>query len=142
MSCSAKAHVIRKGFTLVEIMVVIVIIGLLAGMVTLNVRGYLNRAKQGTARSEIAVIVQALESFYAAYGRYPTNEEGLAVLTRPSEKLPEPLLKSMPTDPWGKAYQYNCPGANSAFEVICYGADGHEGGKDIDADITSEKLKE
>jgi len=132
----------RLGFSLVEIMIVIVIIGLLAGAVTLNVRGYLNRAKANTARSEIATIVQALETFYASYGRYPTNEEGIAILARASEKIPEPLLKDLPSDPWGRPYQYNSPGRNGPFEVICYGGDGREGGSGVDGDITSDKLKE
>ncbi len=142
MPCRQNTGLARRAFTLVEIMVVIVIIGLLAGAVTLNVRGYLNKAKRDTARADIATIAQAVESFYAAYGRYPTNDEGLAVLTTPGEKLPDPLLSSVPRDPWDRPYQYNCPGATSAFEVICYGADGREGGEGIDTDITSDKLKE
>ena len=131
----------REAFSLVEIMVVIVIIGLLAGMVTINVRGYMLQAKQNTARSEMATIVQALSTFYTAYGRYPTNEEGLACLTRAMEKIPEPLLTHPPVDPWGRPYQYNCPGSNGPFELICYGADGHEGGQGADADISSDDLK-
>ncbi|MFA6135168.1 MAG: type II secretion system major pseudopilin GspG [Phycisphaerae bacterium] len=132
----------QAAFSLVEIMVVIVIIGLLASVVTLNVRGYLNKAKANTARQEIATVVQALETFYATYGRYPTNEEGIEVLTKPGEKLPEQLLKSVPVDPWGHPYQYNCPGRTGPFEVICYGSDGREGGTGIDTDISSDKLKE
>jgi len=132
----------QRGFTLVEIMIVMVIIGLLAGAVAVNVRTYLDHAKQNTARSEIATIVQALETFYATYGRYPNNDEGIEVLTKPSRKLPEPLLQGVPTDPWARPYQYNSPGRTRPYEVICYGADGREGGEGIDADITSEKLKE
>ncbi|MCY2929865.1 MAG: type II secretion system major pseudopilin GspG [Planctomycetota bacterium] len=131
----------RVGFSLVEIMVVIVIIGLLAGMVTINVRGYMLQAKQNTARAEMATIVQALSTFYTAYGRYPTNEEGLACLTRGTEKIPEPLLTRPPADPWGRSYQYNCPGSNGPFELICYGADAREGGTGADADISSDDLK-
>lgn len=131
-----------RAFSLVEIMVVIVIIGLLAGMVSLNVRGYLNKAKQNTARQEISTICQALETFYAAYGRYPTNEEGLASLLKASEKLPEPLIKNEPVDPWSRPYQYNSPGAANPFEVICYGGDGREGGSGADSDLTSDNLKE
>jgi len=148
MSCSDR-HSQRErrrpataGFTLVEVMIVIVIIGLLAGVVTVNVRSYLIKAKQNTARREIATIVEALDHFYGAYDRYPTNEEGLAILTRPSEKLPEKPLNGEPTDPWGKAYQYNCPGGgDEPYEVICYGADGREGGEGVDADISSANLK-
>ena len=139
-SCSRR-HT-RGGFSLVEVMVVIVIIGLLASVVTLNVRGYLNKAKQNTARQEIATVVQALETFYATYSRYPSNEEGLTVLARPSDKLPEPLLQSIPVDPWSRPYQYNSPGSQGPYEVICYGADGREGGEGADADVSSNALKE
>jgi len=132
----------RSGFSLVEIMVVIVIIGLLAGVVSINVRGYLIKAKQNTARQEIATIISALESFYGTYGRYPGNEEGLAILTRPSEKMPEGPLQGKLVDPWKNPYQYNSPGANGPYEVICYGADGREGGDGADADISSDDLKE
>ena len=131
-----------KAFSLVEIMIVIVIMGLLAGVVSVNVRSYINKAKQNTARQEIATIVHALETFYAANGRYPTNDEGIAILTQPSAKWPEPPLKTVPLDPWGRPYQYNSPGSAGPYEVICYGADGREGGTGIDADISSDKLKE
>ena len=131
-----------KAFTLLEIMIVIVIIGLLAGVVTINVRGYLIKAKQNTARQEIATIVQALETFYATYDRYPTNEEGLEILTVPGDKLPEALLSNLPVDPWSGSYQYNAPGSNGPYEVICFGADGREGGEDADGDISSDDLKE
>ncbi|NQU74916.1 MAG: type II secretion system major pseudopilin GspG [Planctomycetes bacterium] len=133
----------RRGFSLVEIMIVVVIIGLLAGVVSINVRSYLTKAKQNTARQEIATIVTALETFYATYSRYPSNDEGLTVLTEPGEKIPEPLLTGKPKDPWGLLYQYNSPGSdNSPYEVICYGADGHEGGDGANADINSHELKE
>jgi len=142
MYCNSRQRRSQRGLTLVEIMVVIVIIGILAGVVTVNVRGYLTKAKQNAARQEIATIVTALDTFYASYSRYPTNEEGLEILTRPSEKLPEALIKGKPVDPWGKQYQYNSPGANAPYEVICYGADGREGGDGADADIRSDRLKE
>jgi len=132
----------QRGLTLVELMVVIIIIGLLASIITINVRGHLVKARQSVAKQEIATIVQALETFYATYGRYPTNEEGLAILTRPTEKLPEKLLDGEPIDPWGRPYQYNSPGANGPYEVISYGADGREGGQGADADVRSDKLKE
>jgi len=142
MSCSRRRRLIRRAFSLVEIMIVIVIIGLLAGVVTINVRSYLTKARQSTARVEIATIVQALNTFYATCGRYPTNEEGLDVLSKPTDKNPEPLLEGKPTDPWGRPYQYVCPGASVPFEVICLGADGREGGEGADADISSARLKE
>jgi general secretion pathway protein G len=131
-----------RAFSLVELMVVLIIIGLLAGMVTINARGYLMNARKHTAKQEIATIVKALNTFYATYSRYPTNEEGLAILTKPSEKIPESLLDGKLTDPWGHDYQYNCPGSKSAFEVISYGADGREGGDGANADISSDNLKD
>ena len=132
----------RKGFSLVEVMIVIVIMGLLAGVVTVNVQGYLTRAKQNTARSEIATIVKALDTYYGAYSKYPDNNEGIAALPRASDRIPESLLKSEPVDPWGHPYQYNSPGVNGPYDVICYGADGREGGQGADADITSNSLSD
>ena len=142
MFCKEDRNCTMKAFSLVELMVVIVIIGLLASVVTMNVRGYLIKAKQNIARQEIATIVHGLETFYATYGRYPTNEEGLAILTRKTEKLPEPILDGEPLDPWKRPYQYNSPGTNGPYEVICYGADGREGGTGVNADIRSDELKE
>lgn len=123
-------------------MVVLVIIGLLAGAVGVGVRTYLVRARQDTARMEIATITDAVEAYYAVYGQYPSNEQGLAVLSEPSEKLVEPLLKQKPIDPWDRPYQYNQPGREGAFEVFSLGADGQEGGTGEDRDIGSWQLKE
>jgi len=132
----------RRAFSLVELMVVIVIIGLLAGMVTVNVRSYMMTARQNTARAEMATIVQALNTFYTTYGRYPSNQEGLDVLLRATDRLPEPLLEGTPNDPWGNPYQYVSPGSSGPFEVICWGADGREGGDGADGDLSSDSLKE
>ena len=127
----------RRAFTLVELMVVIVIIGLLAGAVTLGVRSYLVAGKQNVAKMEIANICQALETFYSAYDRYPSNDEGIELLAKPGERFVDGLLSKVPRDPWGRAYQYNQPGRGRPYEVICYGADGREGGVGADQDITS-----
>ena len=123
-------------------MVVLVIIGLLAGAVSIGVRNYLAKAKENTARMEIATICDALETFSAVYDRYPTNEEGLTILTEPTDKLVDPLLTQSPLDPWGRPYQYNQPGRNGPYEVVCLGADGREGGEGLDKDIGSWDLKE
>ena len=126
------------GFTLTEMMVVVVLIGLLAGAVTVGVRNYLIAGKQSVARMEIAKICQALDTFYTAYDRYPTNEEGIEVLAGPTDKFVDPLLRKMPVDPWGNAYQYNQPGVRGPYEVICFGADGQDGGEGADADFSNE----
>lgn len=142
----SKKSLVRnpRGFSLVEIMIVIVIIGLLAGVVTVNVRSYLIKAKQNVAKQDIANIVHALDSFWAEYNRYPTNEEGLTSLVQPTDKNPEPLLagRTVPTDPWGRTYVYYSPGSNGPYEVLTLGADGREGGDSADKDITSDNLKE
>jgi|WetSurMetagenome_2_1015567.scaffolds.fasta_scaffold28353_5 general secretion pathway protein G len=132
----------RRGFSLVEVMIVLVIIGLLAGVVTVNARAYVMKARQHTARQEIATIAKALSTYYTTYARYPTNEEGLGALTKPTDKIPEPLLDGEPIDPWSHPYQYNSPGSKWPFEVISYGADGKPGGGGADADISSDNLKE
>ena len=119
-----------RGFSLIEVMIVVVILGLLAGAVALKVGDYTDAAKQNRAKSDIATIVSALETYYAQHGRYPDSDEGFT-------KLPLKIA----TDPWGRPYQYNRPGRTEAFEVICFGADGREGGEAADADIASYDLQ-
>ena len=130
----------RRAFSLVELLVVMVIIGLLASLVVFRTRSYLIASKQNAAKVEIAKIVQAIETFYAANDRYPNNDEGLQVLVEPSNTFPDGILNKVPQDPWKQPYQYNNPGESSAFEVICLGADGQEGGEGADRDITSDNL--
>jgi len=130
----------RRAFTLVEIMIAVVIVGLLASVVTINVRSHLLKAKQNIARQTLSTTVNALETFYALNNRYPTNEEGLEVLCKPTEKEPEPLLAGFPIDPWGNRLQYNSTG--KTYELICYGADGKPGGTGGDADIRADDLQE
>lgn len=132
----------RRGFSLIELTLVLALIGLLAGIVTISTRSILLRGKQNAARAEISTICQALETYYTAFGRYPTNEEGLAVLTQKSDKFPEPLLPQVPTDPWEHPYQYVQPGTHEAYEVTSLGADGREGGTGANADIASWDLKD
>ena len=135
-----KRNTHRRAFTLVEIMIAVVIIGLLASVVTINVRSYLIKAQQNVAKQTLATTVQALETFYGLNNRYPTNEEGLEILCKPTEKDPEPLLKQFPIDPWGNPLQYNSMG--KSYELICYGADGKPGGTGADADIRADELQE
>ena len=132
----------QRGFSLVEIMVVIVIIGLLAAAVSVNVRGYLIKARQSTARKDIAVICQAIDSYWALNAKYPTVEEGLDILARPTPQQAEPFLKSPPIDPWGRPYRYALTGPAGSYEVTSLGADGQEGGTGGDEDISSRVIQQ
>jgi general secretion pathway protein G len=132
----------RRGFSLIEFLAVLALMAIVAGIVTLSVRPLMLKGKQDAARTEVSNISNALEAYFGVYGRYPTNDEGLGVLRRKSEKISEPLLTQDPVDPWGHAYQYNAPGRNGPYEVICFGADGREGGSGADKDIVSWDLKD
>ena len=125
-----SAH--ARGFSLIEIMVVVVIMGMLAGAVAVGVNQYMDTAKINRAKSDIATIVDAVESYKLTKGRYPTSDEGLSVL---------PLKNEL--DPWGQPYGYNNPGQdNEPFEVYTLGADARDGGEGIDADLYSWQLGE
>ena len=128
------------GFSLVELLVVIVIIGILASLVAFRTRSYLVVSKQNAAKLDISRIVQAIDTYYATHDRYPSNDEGLEILTAKDEVFVDGILKSIPLDPWSNPYQYNSPGADSAYEVICLGADKREGGEGADRDLSSEEL--
>ncbi len=131
-----------RAFSLVELMVVIVIIGLLAGVATVAVRGYLIRGRQGAARMEIANIMQGLDTYYAIHGSYPTVREGLAALKEPAAGFEAGIITTELLDPWGNEYDYTVPGPSGLpYLVICYGADGREGGTGENTDITSADLK-
>ena len=125
----------RSAFSLIEIMIVVVIIGLMAGVVTLATTGYLERAKKERARSDIATYSTALDSYYLQKGKFPDTQEGLKVL------VPD-FVKAITTDPWGHPYQYLKPGKSTPYEVISYGADGREGGGGADADILASDLQQ
>ena len=147
MSCKHELNCRRKrrrGFTLVELMVVVVIIGLLAGAVTFSVRSYLIASKQNIAKLEISKIHQAIDTYYTAYDRYPSNEEGLEALIKPSPKFPEGILdrKTIPRDPWNNPYQYNHPGKDRHFDIVTFGADGREGGEGADRDLSNADLED
>ena len=130
----------KGGFSLVELIVEMVIIGMLATLVVFRTRSYLIISKQNAAKIEIAKISEALETFYAISDRYPSNEEGLTALSQKSDRFPDGILGKLSVDPWKREYQYNSPGRNSAYEIICLGADGREGGEGGDKDISSEEL--
>ena len=131
------------GFTLVELMVVIVIIGLLATVVMINVMPSQDRAMVEKARADIAVLEQALETYRLDNLAYPSSGQGLAALQRAPQDLPQPqryrpggYVRRLPADPWGNPYQYRQPGNDGrSFDVWSQGADGADGGSDDNADI-------
>ncbi len=134
----------EHGFTLVELMVVVVIIGLLATIVAINVLPSGDRARVETARANIAIIEDGLEMFKLQNLNYPTTSQGLTALQTAPAGLADPsryqaggYIKRLPDDPWGRPYLYASPGQHGAFDLWSFGADGQEGGEGNDADITS-----
>ena len=128
----------RTALTLVELMVVVVILGILATTVTISVRDYLVTGKQTAAQQEIAQISSALELFYLENDRYPSNDEGIAILREHTDRHPDGLLQGGDlNDPWGHPYQYVNPGMHGSYDLVSYGADGAEGGTGADSDINS-----
>lgn len=136
---------IARGFTLIEIMVVIIIVGVLAALVVPRVMNRPDEARVIAARQDIASIMQALKLYRLDNSRYPSTEQGLAALvTRPTTD-PQPnnwksYLDKLPVDPWGKAYQFLSPGVRGEIDVFSLGADGQPGGNGVDADIGSWSL--
>lgn len=134
--------VARAGFTLVEMLVVLVIIGLIMGLVGPRVLNYLTDAREKTARLQIESFSNALDLFYIDAGRYPTSAEGLAALSqRPPgvDAWNGPYVKggSVPADPWGNPYVYRSPGQHGSYDIVSLGADGRDGGEGSNADVTS-----
>ena len=132
----------QRGFTLIEILVVITIIGLIVGLVGPRVLNYLTESKAKAAKIQIESFASALDLFFLDAGRYPNSAEGLNALTQRPGAVPiwnGPYLKGgiVPNDPWGNAYVYRSPGQHGAYDVMSYGADGYEGGTGSAADITS-----
>jgi len=129
------------GFTLLELLVVMVIIGLLAGYVAPRYFAEVGKSEVKVARAQIDAFEKALESYRLDVGRLPTSEQGLdALMTQPSgvAKWRGPYLKkSVPPDPWGKAYQYKQPGEHGDFDIVSLGRDGKPGGQGDDADIVN-----
>jgi len=133
------------GFTLVEIMVVVVILGILAVLIVPRVLGRSDEARQAAAKHDIATVMQSLKLYRLDNGRYPTNEQGLqALVTKPaSAPAPsnwKPYLDKVPKDPWGNTYQYLSPGVHGEVDVFSLGADGQPGGAGADLDIGSWQL--
>ena len=143
MSCKPAVKTSNRvvsGFSLVELIVVMVILGMLAGLVAVRTRGYLISSKQNAAKAEIANIVKAVETFYADQNRYPTTDEGIDILLVATDSWPDGFLNKKPLDPWKNPYEYVSPGSSDPYEIICLGADGREGGEGENRDFTSASL--
>jgi general secretion pathway protein G len=131
----------RRGFTLVELLVVMVIVGLLLALVGPKVFSKLGKGKQTAAKAQIELLGQTLDHFRLDVGRYPTTQEGLgALVTNPG--IPNwdgPYLnkKDVPIDPWGKPYAYQYPGTHGEYDLYSYGLDGAPGGEGENKDVLS-----
>lgn len=129
------------GFTLLELLVVVTIIGLLAAYVGPKYFSQLGKSEQGVAKAQVEAFARALDTYRLDVGQYPTTEEGLnALLTRPNNvaKWNGPYLqKAVPPDPWGRHYLYRAPGVADDFDIVSYGKDGQPGGTGDAADVTN-----
>lgn len=132
----------HSGFTLIEVMIVIVILGVLAALIVPKVMGRPDEARVIAAKQDIATIMQSLKLYKLDNRRYPSTEQGLAALVQKPSLAPLPdnwnpggYLDKLPKDPWGKPYVYLSPGLNGEIDVMSYGADGQAGGQGVDADI-------
>lgn len=137
----------QSGFTLIEVMVVVVILGILAAMIVPKIMSRPDEARAAAARTDIASIMQALKLYKLDNRRYPTTEQGLNSLVRKPEAAPVPdnwkqggYVERLPMDPWGKPYQYLAPGLHGEVDVFSFGADSQPGGEGVDADIGSWQL--
>jgi general secretion pathway protein G len=135
-------HALATGFTLIELMVVLVIIGVLAALIVPNVLDRADDARSTAARTDVNNLMQTLKLYKLDNQRYPTSAQGLqALLSKPSEgPIPanwKRYLDKLPNDPWGRAYQYLNPGVHGEVDVLSFGADGQPGGEGKNADVGS-----
>lgn len=149
MSKQSFRHRLQRGFTLIELMVVITIIGILAALIVPKVVGRTDDARVAAARQDIAQLMQALKLYRLDNGRYPSNAQGLQALVEKPTQEPLPgnwkaggYLDSstLRKDPWGNPYQYLNPGLHGEIDVLSFGRDGQAGGEGADADIGSWSL--
>lgn len=138
----------NSGFTLIEIMVVIIILGILVGIIAPRLMEEPDKARVVKAQMQIESISTALKKYKLDHGDYPTTEQGLqALVEKPSigkipKKYPDKgYITKVPKDPWGNDYIYISPGEHGDFDIICYGADGEEGGEGKNTDIRSWELE-
>lgn len=138
--CS-RVHAPARGFTLLELLVVMVIIGLLAGYVGPKYFGQIGKSEVKVAKAQIDSLEKALDQYRIDTGHYPSGEAGLAALVNKPANEPKwegPYLKkSIPLDPWGRPYQYKFPGEHGEFDLLSLGKDGQAGGTGESADITN-----
>jgi general secretion pathway protein G len=138
-----ERHAAQQGFTLVEMLVVITIIGLIMGLIGPRVLNYLSESKVKAAKIQLQSFASALDLFYLDAGRFPSTAEGLAALVQRTPGVTAwngPYLKggNVPTDPWSHAYVYRAPGERGPYDIVSYGSDGQEGGSGVTADISLE----
>jgi general secretion pathway protein G len=126
----------QRGFSLIEIMVVVVIMGVLAALVVPNVMDRPDQARVIAAKQDIGAIMQALKLYRLDHGRYPSSDAGLEALV-PGQSQGSRYIDRVPTDPWNTPYQYLNPGVHDEIDVLSLGADGKPGGEGNDADIGS-----
>jgi len=140
-----QQNVGQQGFTLVEMLVVITIIGLIMGLIGPRVLNYLSESKIKAAKIQLQSFGSALDLFYLDAGRFPSTAEGLAALVRRTPGVAAwngPYLKggNVPNDPWSTPYIYRAPGERGAYDIMSYGSDGQEGGTGTAADISTENM--
>ncbi len=140
-ACAMHARRRSSGFTLLELLVVMLIIGLLAGYVAPRYFAQIGKSEIKATKAQIDALEKALDQYRLDVGHYPTTEQGLnALMTRPAEetKWQGPYLKkTVPADPWGSPYQYKSPGDHGEFDLLSFGKDGQPGGSGEAADITN-----